>query len=262
MSEHSLPIAKTQPTASTLGGDGPEPEVAAPLPALSSHALSSRSAQRVENHKRASQRLRRYRRSTQRQAPTTTTGGVWREWLGFSAVTGVGAGVLWWLLAPGGAFYGEGKDFEIWFPRDATLSGLLLLAGILAAVLVHRGRMRSSRPADSPASSSQGILLLAVAVGGLVGSVIAWRVGVFAGDLFHTPPNNMTSPSMVFSLRSASVLILWPMASLLIIFISNLLSYAFGPVSGNPRASIATDAPNLRGTVGRGRRNNAGSERK
>lgn len=261
MSEHSLPIAKTQPTAKTFDGPVPEPEVAAPLPAVFSHSLSSRSAQRVENHKRASQRLNGHRRSAQRQARSTGTGGVWRRWLGFSAVTGVGAGVLWWMLAPGGAFYGEGKDFEVWFPRDATLSGLLLLAGILTAVLVRRGRRRSTQSGDSSASSSEGILLLAVAVGGLVGSVIAWRIGVFAGDLFHTPPNNMASPSMVFSLRSASVLVLWPMASLLIIFIANLLSYAFGPVSGNSRATIATDASGLRGTVGRGRRNNAESER-
>lgn len=167
---------------------------------------------------------------------------MWRRWLAFSAVAGVAAGILWWLLAPGGALYGDGKDFEVWLPRDATLGLLMLVAGILSAVLVLRGRRKTARQGSAPASGTETALMAALVVGGFAGSVIAWRMGVFAGDLFHTPPDNMANPSIVFSLRSASVLILWPLASVAVVFVSTLVSYSFFPAPVESLAAAAGTA--------------------
>lgn len=211
--------------------------LAAPVPAALSHALSSRSAQRIGEKRRGAST-----RSAQRLARTADTRAVWRRWLAFSAVAGVAAGILWWLLAPGGAFYGDGKDFEVWLPRDATLGLLMLVAGILSAVLVLRGRRKTARQGSAPASGTETALMAALAVGGFAGSVIAWRIGVFAGDLFHTPPDNMANPSIVFSLRSASVLILWPLASIAVVFVSTLVSYSFFPAPVESRAEAAGTA--------------------
>lgn len=217
--------------------DGEGRVLAAPVPAALSHALSSRSAQRIGDKRRGANT-----RSAQRLARTADTRAVWRRWLAFSAVAGVAAGILWWLLAPGGAFYGDGKDFEMWLPRDATLGLLMLIAGILSAVLVLRGRRATARQGSVPTSGTETALMAALAVGGFAGSVIAWRMGVFAGDLFHTPPDNMANPSIVFSLRSASVLILWPLASVAVVFVSTLVSYSFFPAPVASRAAAAGTA--------------------
>ncbi|AIX99728.1 hypothetical protein ART_0130 [Arthrobacter sp. PAMC 25486] len=163
---------------------------------------------------------RRHRRATA-AAP-------WSSWPFFFAVTGAGAGVLWWLLAPGGAFYGDGSDFKVWLPRDATLALLLTLAGVLSAVLALRGSRvpwRTRRPGTAEKPSLP--LYFGLLLGGLAASVLAWRIGVFAGDLFQTPPANMASPSMLFSLRSPTVLMLWPLSTSLVIFASKLFAYSF-----------------------------------
>jgi hypothetical protein len=146
------------------------------------------------------------------------------EWLHLPALTGIAAGILWWLLAPGGALYGDGTDIASWFPRDATLAILLLLAGAAGGVAAIRRRPRAAA----------GVLMLALVVGGFAGSVIAWRMGVFAGDLFRTPPANMPNPSIVFSLRSGPVLLLWPLVSVLVFFVWNLFTYAFHPMPEEP----------------------------
>ena len=179
-----------------------------------------------------------------------SAGALWRRMLVASTVTGLGAGILWWLLAPGGAFYGDGKNSEIWFLRDATLGILLMFAGLLSAVMVLRTRGTSGRRAErtagrraetkkslGPATGSTRIAvpstaaLFALVVTGFVGSVIAWRMGVFAGDLFRTPPTNMANPSIVFSLRSASVLLLWPLISVVVVFFTTLVTYSLFPAA-------------------------------
>src|SRR5687767_12715115 len=66
----------------------------------------------------------------------------WR-WLAGIVGSGVPAGVLWWLLAPGGlnlvtgdAALASGTNTEVWLPRDLVLAGLFLGAGCLVAVLL------------------------------------------------------------------------------------------------------------------------------
>ncbi|WP_146238873.1 hypothetical protein [Arthrobacter livingstonensis] len=163
-----------------------------------------------------------------RRAMATAQAAGWQRWFALSSGAGVVLGILWWLAAPGGAFYGEGKDYTIWVARDLVLAGLGVLAGLTAAVLLVRAAARHGGGAGATAR------LLAAAAGGLLGSVLAWRLGVFAGDLFQTPPDNLPNPSMVFSLRSASVLLLWPLVTTAVVFLYTFLAYSFVPA---PRGS-------------------------
>lgn len=149
------------------------------------------------------------------------TAAIWRTWLTLTLSLGAIMGVAWFVLAPGGAIYGEGKDFATWFPRDAALALLLLVAGVLSAVLLLRQGRKNRRVWAS------GTPTLALLIGGLAGSVLAWRIGVFAGDLFQTVPENLPSPSMIFSLRSPSVLLLWPLASAAVLFLVHFIGYNF-----------------------------------
>ena len=136
-------------------------------------------------------------------------------------------GLAWWLAAPGGAFYGSGKDYTIWFTRDLVLAALGVLAGLVTALLL----LRVASKADYDRHSTPRFL--AATVGSLLGSAIAWRVGVFAGNLFQTPPANMPNPSIVFSLRSASVMLVWPLVTAAVVFAYRLLAYLFRPAHAN-----------------------------
>lgn len=178
---------------------------------------------------------------TARGRARAAVGNPWQSWLAWFVAAGFAAGVLWWLLAPGGAFYADSADYAVWFPRDATLAALMVVAGIASAVLALRGQFLPKRRRRAMADKPARTLFAALVVGGFAASVIAWRTGVFAGDLFHTPPEPMASPSMVFSLRSPTVLILWPLASSAAVFVRQLISYSFtsGPAAetmrnGNP----------------------------
>ncbi|ALV45471.1 hypothetical protein SAMN04489740_0814 [Arthrobacter alpinus] len=151
---------------------------------------------------------------------------LWRRGLSSAAIVGACAGVLWWLAAPGGAFYGQGTDATTWLPRDAVLGTLLLVAGIVSGVLTMRRRRVRVKTGGGPLRS---LSVLVLALSGVAGSIIAWRVGVFAGDLFQTPPDNMPNPSIVFSLRSGPVLLVWPLVSSLVVFIWSLVSFAYVP---------------------------------
>ncbi|MBG0741431.1 hypothetical protein IV500_18875 [Paeniglutamicibacter antarcticus] len=136
------------------------------------------------------------------------------HWFSLTAAAGVVVGVLWWLLAPGGAFYGSGEDPATWLPRDLVLGTLGLVAGVLAAVFL----LPQGRRAGSYAK------VLAAVVGSAAGSVIAWQIGTLAGALFGHPTSHPASESIAFSLRSLGVLALWPAVCSLIVFVVTLLS--------------------------------------
>ena len=213
-----------EPQAATVALPAPVPAV--PAPAAPATAVLAR---------RDARGTRRGRYAGMSQG----TAVLWRRWLGFCAAAGMVAGVLWWLLAPGGAFHGDGTDYNTWFARDAVLAILLAVGGVVSAVLAMGGRRRTRL-----GGSAQSPLLVAIlAVAGAVGAVIAWRIGVFAGDLFHKPPADMANPSMVFSLRSGAVLLLWPLASSAVVFAWTFISYFFVPAAPRLEMPAAAHAP-------------------
>jgi hypothetical protein len=131
----------------------------------------------------------------------------WR-WAAGIAASGIPAGVLWWLLAPGGlnlvsgnAALASGTNTEVWLPRDLVLAGLFLFAGCLVAVLLTGRKDAGSRR----------MLATSVAASGAA-ALVAWQSGVLAGLWFGGPQDTSASASVAFSLRSYPVLFLWPAA--------------------------------------------------
>jgi hypothetical protein len=135
------------------------------------------------------------------------------------AVAGVPAGILWWLLAPGGRnlitrdpVLGDGAHPEVWLPRDLTLAGLMVFAGCLLAVF-----LTDKRRADPQASLVLGL------AGGLCGAVMAWQVGVLSAALFGPAVDATANASIAFSLRALPVLLLWPAATAVSVFVLELM---------------------------------------
>jgi hypothetical protein len=155
-------------------------------------------------------------------------------WFAAATAGGIPIGLLWWLLAPGGLNLitrdpklGEGTNPEVWLPRDLTLAGLFVFAGCLLAVFIT-DTSRRSRPQD---------LALALA-GSLAGAVIAWQAGMLAAQLWGTPADTSVNASVAFSLRSLSVLLLWPAATAVGTFAISLRTL----LKHGPAGSVAGDA--------------------
>lgn len=93
------------------------------------------------------------------------------------ALAGVLLGVLWWWLAPhvpliadDSAVYLKDTEGEQAIGVDGTFTLLALGFGLLSAVAVFLVRRRGGVP-----------LVVGLAVGGLLGSLLAWRLGVYLG---------------------------------------------------------------------------------
>ncbi|GAA1771265.1 hypothetical protein GCM10009712_19070 [Pseudarthrobacter sulfonivorans] len=158
-------------------------------------------------------------------------------WFGAAAAGGVPVGLLWWLLAPGGLnlitrtpALGDGTNPEVWLPRDLTLGGLLVFAGCLVAVFLTDKGGRAAQPA----------FLLSLA-GGLVGAILAWQTGVLSGRLWGPAVDPTFVASVAFSLRSLSVLLLWPAATAVSVFALSLLNLLRkGPDAGSAPVAEGT----------------------
>jgi len=133
-----------------------------------------------------------------------------REWVWVAGIiaAGVPAGLLWWLLAPGGqnlisgnAALASGTNTQGWLPRDLVLAGIFVFAGCLVAVLL------SGRGDDG----TRRLLLLSVGASAAA-AVLAWQAGVLAGAWLGVPQDTSANASVAFSLRSLTVLVLWPAA--------------------------------------------------
>lgn len=152
------------------------------------------------------------------------------KWFAAAAAGGVPVGVLWWLLAPGGLNLitrnpdlAAGTNPEAWLPRDLTLGGLFVFCGCLLAVFLT----------EKGARAAQAAFLLSL-IGGLAGAVIAWQTGMLAAGLWGPPADTSVNPSVAFSLRALSVLLLWPAATAVAVFVLSLLNLLKrGPVDGS-----------------------------
>ncbi|WP_426998968.1 hypothetical protein [Pseudarthrobacter sp. N5] len=157
---------------------------------------------------------------TSARKPVPEANGLPWLWCVGVAAAGVPAGLLWWLLAPGGLnlitrdpAFGTGTNTEVWLPRDLVLAALFLFAGCLVAVILAGKGPGPTR-----------LQLVLCSAGGLAGAVIAWRVGVLAGAWWGGPVDPSVNASVGFSLRSYGVLALWPAATAAATFVLNLLS--------------------------------------
>lgn len=146
---------------------------------------------------------------------------------------GVPVGLLWWVLAPSGlnvltgdpALNSAGNP-DTWLPRDLVLAGLFLLAGCISGMLL------SGRKDQEP--SSEDVLLMVAA--GALGALLACGTGVLCGLWLGTPADPSTGADLAFSLRSYPVLVIWPAAVALSIFLAAFFTAPRPPASGEPEA--------------------------
>ncbi|MFJ6082006.1 AAA family ATPase [Streptomyces sp. NPDC092369] len=137
------------------------------------------------------------------------------------ALSGVLLGVLWWWLAPHVPLVGDvvekrwivylaDSEGEQAIGVDGTFALLALAFGVVSAVGVFAWRRRGGVP-----------LVVAVGVGGLLGALLAWRVGVWLGptdDVIARAKD--VGKGVTFSaplkLGAKGALLAWPFAGLLV----------------------------------------------
>jgi hypothetical protein len=126
---------------------------------------------------------------------------------------GLAVGVVWWLVAPvarlearGGGVFAVGNSPETSIAADGWFAVCAIVAGVLVAV-VGGALLRETRLG----------VLLGLAVGGIAGSVVAWRLGILLG-----PPSVEESAAGLsdaarfqgpLELSALGVLLAWSMAS-------------------------------------------------
>ncbi|MFF1880449.1 hypothetical protein ACFVVC_03120 [Pseudarthrobacter sp. NPDC058196] len=154
------------------------------------------------------------------------------------AVAGVPAGLLWWLLAPGGLnlitrnpSLASGTAPLVWLPRDLTLAGIMVLAGCLLAVFLADGK----RPDPQTA-------LLAGLVGAVAGSLVAWGTGILTARLWGPPVDPSANASIAFSLRALPVLLLWPAATAVSVFVLELVGMSGRKPAGSRGGSAGVNS--------------------
>ncbi|MGW0839341.1 DUF2567 domain-containing protein [Streptomyces sp. NPDC002787] len=126
-------------------------------------------------------------------------------------------GVLWWWLAPhvplvsdGSAVYFKDTEGEQAVGVDGTFTLLALGAGAVSALVVFLLRRRGGVP-----------LVVALTVGGLLGAVLAWRLGVWLGPGTDVAARaKEVGQGVTFSaplkLAAKGALLAWPLAGLLV----------------------------------------------
>ncbi len=137
------------------------------------------------------------------------------RWTATTAAAGLPAGALWWIAAPGGAFYGEATAPQIWLPRELMLGLIGLGTGGFMGWLVARQRFR-------PEVASKAA---AAATGSVFGSAIAWQSGEALGRwLGETPAGGPAAELSEFAVVSYGVLVIWPAAVGVTVFAVLLVS--------------------------------------
>jgi hypothetical protein len=137
------------------------------------------------------------------------------------ALAGVLLGVLWWWLAPHVPLVGDvvGKNWVVYLKDnegeqavgvDGTFTLLALGFGVVSAVAVFLVRRRAGVP-----------LVVALGVGGLLGSLLAWRVGVWLGPAQDVIAHaKSVGKGVTFSaplkLGARGALLAWSLAALLV----------------------------------------------
>ncbi|CAM5346301.1 AAA family ATPase OS=Streptomyces viridochromogenes OX=1938 GN=ACM01_24065 PE=4 SV=1 [Streptomyces viridochromogenes] len=152
------------------------------------------------------------------------------------ALLGALLGVLWWRLAPSVPLVGDVVDdgWIVYFKDsegeqaigvDGTFTLLALAFGLVSAVAVFLWRRRGGVP-----------LVVGLALGGFLGSLLAWRIGVWLGPTEDVVAHaKAVGKGVTFSaplkLGAKGAWLAWPLAALVV----HLgLTALFGPREPDP----------------------------
>ncbi|MDV9193302.1 DUF2567 domain-containing protein [Streptomyces sp. SR27] len=150
-----------------------------------------------------------------------------------SALAGALLGVLWLNLAPrvllvsdGRGVYLSNSEGEAAIGADGTFVLLALAFGAVAAIVVFLLRRKGGVP-----------LVLGLAIGGVLGSLLAWGLGVYFGPtgdvVAHAKavgPNVAFEAPLELNLAAAAMLA-WPLAAMIVHL---ALTAVFGPRDPEP----------------------------
>ncbi|MBJ3807494.1 DUF2567 domain-containing protein [Streptomyces flavofungini] len=154
------------------------------------------------------------------------------------AASGVLLGLLWLWLAPTvpliadkTTVYLKDTEGEQAIGVDGTFALLGLAFGLLSAVVVFLVRRRGGIP-----------LVVGLAAGGLLGAVLAWKVGVWVGPETDVAAHaRSVGAGVVFDapmeLKAKGVLLAWPVAAMVFQLV---LTGLFGPRDPEPFASYGS----------------------
>lgn len=136
-----------------------------------------------------------------------------------SALAGLPVGVLWWGAAPltlvvkrpDGLYRAGGEGDESAIAADGWFAVLALAAGVLVALVVYL-RTRPGRVAP----------LIALAVGGVLGAVVAWQVGHLVGPgALEATARGLPDGARFrapLDVSAYGVLLAWPMGAVITYF--------------------------------------------
>lgn len=148
------------------------------------------------------------------------------------ALGGVLLGVLWWWLAPhvplisdAEAVYLKDTEGEQAVGVDGTFTLLALGCGLVSALVVFLVRRRGGIP-----------LVIALTLGGVLGSLLAWRLGIWLGPTQDVAAHAKEAGKGVtfdapLELNAKGALLAWSVAALLVHL---QLTALFGPRDPNP----------------------------
>ncbi|MFD0419585.1 DUF2567 domain-containing protein [Streptomyces sp. NPDC127108] len=151
------------------------------------------------------------------------------------AASGVLLGLLWLWLAPSvpliadkTTVYLKDTEGEQAIGVDGTFALLALAFGLVSAVVVFLVRRRGGIP-----------LVVGLAAGGLLGAVLAWKVGVWVGPETDVAAHaRAVGAGVVFDapmeLKAKGVLLAWPVAAMVAQLV---LTGLFGPRDPEPFSS-------------------------
>lgn len=161
--------------------------------------------------------------------------------VGMLLLAGLVLGVCWVLIAPtvegvvveGGIALSELQSARI-FDAEGVFAVTACLTGVAVPVVASRWLQRTG-----------ALAVLTLAVGGLVASIVAWRIGVWFGPEAVDPTAGQlavgSAVALPLRLDTTSMLLLWPIATVFVTLWMTVLARDPSPVvspDASPDASV------------------------